>query len=88
MCQQTGKDYFMFEKQKISIAGEALEKLQKENKYESRPAQILTQLQVALRLVKIRTIRDDIYVSRLADDYCEFITSDNPLFTQTLIVDT
>ena len=79
MCQQTGKDYFMFEKQKISIAGKTLEQLQKENKYESRPAQVLTQLQVALRLIKFRTIRDGIYVSKLVDENCEFITSDNPV---------
>jgi len=79
MCQQTGKDYFMFEKQKISIAGKTLEQLQKENKYESRPAQVLTQLQVALRLIKLRTIRDGIYVSKLVDENCEFITSDNPV---------
>ena len=79
MCQQTGKDYFMFEKQKISVAGKTLEQLQKENKYENRPAQILTQLQVALRLIKLRTIRDGIYVSKLVDENCEFITSDNPV---------
>jgi hypothetical protein len=79
MCQQTGKDYFMFEKQKILIAGKTLEQLQKENKYESRPAQVLTQLQVALRLIKLRTIRDGIYVSKLVDQNCDFITSDNPV---------
>lgn len=79
MCQQTGKYYFMFEKQKISVAGKTLEQLQKENKYENRPAQILTQLQVALRLIKLRTIRDGIYVSKLVDENCEFITSDNPV---------
>lgn len=79
MCQQTGKDYFMFEKQQISVAGKTLEQLQKENKYENRPAQILTQLQVALRLIKLRTIRDGIYVSKLVDENCEFITSDNPV---------
>lgn len=78
-CQQIGKDYFIFEKKKISIAGKTLEQLQKENKYESRPAQVLTQLQVALQLIKLRTIRDGIYVSKLVDDNCEFITSDNPV---------
>jgi len=79
MCQQTGKDFFMFEKQKISIAGKTLEQLQKENKYENRPAQVLLQLQVALRLVKLRTIRDGICISKLVDDNSEFITSDNPV---------
>jgi hypothetical protein len=39
----------------------------------------LTQLQVALRLIKLRTIRDGIYVSKLVEDNHEFITSDNPV---------
>jgi hypothetical protein len=30
LCQQTGKEYFMFGKQKISIAGKSLEQLQKD----------------------------------------------------------
>lgn len=79
MCQQTGQDYYLLGEQKISIKGKTLEQLQKAHKYENRPAQILTQLQVALRLVKLRSIRDGIYISKLVDDNCEFITSDNPV---------
>lgn len=79
LCEQTGRDYFIFEKQKISFAGKTLEQLQKENRYESRPAQIITQLQVALRLIRLRTIRDGIYISKLVDDGCDFITCDNPV---------
>lgn len=79
LCQQTGKDYFTFEGTKISIAEKTLEQLQKENKIESRPAQVITQLQIALKLIKLRSVRDGIYVSKLVDDDCEFVTSDNPV---------
>ena len=79
LCQQTGKDYFTFEGAKISIADKSLEQLQKEYRIESRPAQVITQLQVALRLIKVRSVRDGIYVSKLIDDDCEFVTSDNPV---------
>jgi DnaJ-domain-containing protein 1 len=79
MCQQTGNDYFMFEEQKISIVGKTLEQLKKENKDVNRPAQILTQLKVALQLINIRVIKDGIYVSKLIDNNDELITSDNPV---------
>jgi len=79
LCEQTGKDYFLFEGTKISIAGKSLEQIQREHKNESRPSQVITQLQVALKLIKIRSVRDGIYVSKLVDDDCEFVTSDNPV---------
>ncbi|PVY39489.1 DUF4238 domain-containing protein [Pontibacter virosus] len=79
LCQQTGKDFYIFENEKISIKGKTLEQLKKENKSESRPAQVLTQLKVALRLIKLRTERDGIFVSKLVDGKSEFITSDNPV---------
>jgi hypothetical protein len=78
-CKQTGKNYFMFEKAKISIANKTLEQLQKESRVETRPDMVLTQLQVALNLINLRSVRDGIYVSKLMDDDCEFITSDNPV---------
>ncbi len=79
MCLQTGKDYFMFEEQKISIAGKTLEQLKKEHKEESRPDLVLMQLRVALSLIKLRVPRDGIYVSKLQEDQNEFLTSDNPV---------
>jgi len=84
ICQQTGKDFFMFEDQKISIAGKTLEQLQKENIIENRPTQIIAQLEVALKLIRLRTIRDGIYISRLVDDNCGFITSDNPVICSNI----
>ena len=79
LCQQTSQDYFMFEDQKISIKGKSLEQIQKENKYENRPGQVLVQLQVAMRLIELRLQNDGIMVSKLLDDENEFVTSDNPV---------
>ena len=79
LCQQTGKDYFMFEEEKVSISGKTLEQLKKENKVEARQGQVLTQLQTAFKLINLRKTRDGIFISKLDDDNCEFITSDNPI---------
>ena len=84
LCKQNGKDYFNFDGAKISIAGKTLEQFQKENKNASRPVQVVTQIQVAMELIKIRSFRDGIYVSKLADDDCEFVTSDNPVSCRNL----
>jgi hypothetical protein len=79
LAEQNGFDYFMLEKEKISIAGKTLEQIQKEFKYESRPSQIITQLEVALNLIKLRMVGDSIMVVKLIDENVEFITSDNPV---------
>lgn len=73
-----GFDYFNFEGQKISIANKTLDQLQKEYKYESRPNQVITQLEIALKLIRWRMEKDGIMIIKLADD-SEFITSDNPV---------
>jgi hypothetical protein len=79
MCKETGHNSFMFESQEISIAGKTLEQVQKEYKVDNRPSQIFAQLKVAHRLIDLRLIKDGIYVIKLDDDNCEFITSDNPV---------
>jgi hypothetical protein len=78
VCEQTGKDFFEFEGQKISIAGKKLDELIKEHTDENRPIQVLTQLEVAMKLINVRQIRDGILVFKLCDEV-EFITSDNPV---------
>lgn len=78
LATDNGFDYFMFENEKISIANKTLEQLQQEYKYESRPSQVITQLQVALDLIKWRIEKDTIMIIKLMDD-SEFITSDNPV---------
>jgi len=84
LCQQAGKDYFMFEGIKISIKDKTLEELLKEHKVENRPGQVITQLEVALKLIQVRVKSDNIFISKLVDDDCELITSDNPVVLQNI----
>lgn len=79
LCEKMGKDYFIFEGEKISIAGKTLKEFHKTYKMENRPAQMLIQLELAFKLIKLRTVKDGIYVVRLEDENHEFITSDNPV---------
>lgn len=79
LCEQTGKDYFMFEGEKISIAGKTLEQFTKEFNEQRQPNMILTQLEVAFELIKIRLQQDSITVVNLGDENLEFIISDNPV---------
>ena len=84
LCQQAGKDYFLFEGTKISIKDKSLDDLLKEHKVENRPGQVITQLEVALKLIQIRTKSDNIFISKLSDEESEFITSDNPVVLQNI----
>lgn len=80
LAKQAGTDFFMFEEKKISIAGKTEKQLLNEFKLEDRPSQVITQLEVALRLINIRSERDGINVIKLNDELDnEFITSDNPV---------
>ncbi len=79
LCEQTGKDYFLFEDQKLSIAGKTLEEFTKEYNNENQPRMVLLQLDVAMKLIKARVATDGIMVSKLVEDGAEFITSDNPV---------
>ncbi len=84
LCEQTGKDYFTYEGTKISIKDKKLDDFLKENKMENRPAQVMSQLEVALKLIQVRVKSDNIYLSTLVDEGCEFITSDNPVILQNI----
>lgn len=77
--EQTGKDYFTFEGEKISIAGKTLEQFTKEFNEERQPHMILTQLEVAFKLINIRLQIDAITVVKLEDENLEYIISDNPV---------
>lgn len=79
LCEQTGKDYFTFEGEKISIAGKTLEQFTKEFNEKRQPQMILTQLEVAFKLINIRLQIDAITVVKLEDDNLEYIISDNPV---------
>lgn len=80
LAKQAGTNFFMFEKERISIEGKTEDQLLNEFKLENRPSQVMTQLQIALRLIDVRSKRDGINVIKLNDgNDNEFITSDNPV---------
>lgn len=80
LCHRTGKNYFMFEKQKISIEGKSLEQLTTEYSSEQQPYMVMTQLETAFKLIDLRINNfDGIVVSKLGEDNAQFITSDNPV---------
>lgn len=78
MCQRTGKDYFDFEGEKISIKDKTLDGLIKEHTDSTRPLHVVSQLDIAMKLIKLRVERDGISVFKLNCD-AEFITTDNPV---------
>lgn len=78
MCQQMGSETFSFEGEQISINGKSLEQLQNEWHTNAKNGILLTQLDVANKLIAHRISSDSIMVSKLEDDR-EFITSDNPV---------
>lgn len=78
LCQQTGKDYFIFDGVKMSIAGKTLDEFTNEFNKKNQARMILTQLMVAFRLIEIR-LNDSICVVRIDDEDMEFVTSDNPV---------
>jgi len=79
ICKQTGKDYFMYENEKISIAGKSLEEFAKEFNDTRQPLMILEQLETAYKLIALRTKFDAIVVAKLNSENCEYVTSDNPV---------
>jgi len=78
LCKQTGKEYFMFEDEKIMLNGRNAEQLLIDHKKESRVPQVITQLDVALRLIQTRK-NDSIQVIKIKKNGPEYITSDNPV---------
>ncbi len=78
LCKQTGKDYFMFDNEKIMLNGRNAEQLIIDHKKENRVPQVLVQLDVALKLMQIRK-NDSIQVIKIKQNGPEYITSDNPV---------
>lgn len=79
LCKHAGIDHFMFEGEKISIAERTIDDSFKQFKFENRPIQVISQMQIALKLIKLKSSRDGIFVIKLNDTDSEFITSDNPV---------
>ena len=79
MCKQTGKDYYMFEDERHSIAGQTLEEHLALYKKENQPSMVIQQLEVASKLISLRLKNDKICVYKLLSDKSELLTSDNPV---------
>lgn len=79
LCEQTGKDYFNYEGEKISIAGKNLKEFTKKFNDERQPGMILIQLETAFKLITLRNKFDAIVVAKLNNENCEYVTSDNPV---------
>ncbi|MGB3345414.1 MAG: DUF4238 domain-containing protein [Aequorivita sp.] len=78
-CKQTGKDYFTLGEENISIAEKTLDEFTRDYNKERQPGMILTQLEVAIKLIAIRVKNDSICVIRIDDEDLELVTSDNPV---------
>jgi len=82
LCKQENKDYFLFKEARYSIKGKTLKEIQNEFKKNEKDLEILTQLDVALRLAEIRCF-DGIIVTKVQpEDY--LITSDNPVILSNI----
>jgi Protein of unknown function (DUF4238) len=79
LAKEVGKYSMSFDGTEISFKGKSLKELQSELRTENRPGYVLTQLQVALKLIQHRIHSDGIQIGSLTDDDTEFITSDNPV---------
>jgi len=85
LCKQTGQDSFMFENINYSINGKTLKEIQTEFRNKGKEPQVLTQLEIAFKLIDIRKY-DGIFVSKLDPGY-QLITSDNPVILSNISQD-
>ena len=77
-CELTGKTKFDFDGKKISIEGRSLQEFSNDFFKSTQPAMVLTQLEVAYKLIPLKINDSLICVEKLEGDL-EFITSDNPV---------
>lgn len=82
--KQTGQKETKIEGDVYIIDGKTVDQLIAEYIANNKSNQVISQLNIALKLVSIRLERDNIYVFKLEDGDQEFITSDNPVILQNL----
>jgi len=82
--QKTGQQEAEIEGDVYVIKDKSPEQLVKEYKANNKSHQIVTQLDVALKLVSLRKERDNVYIFKLEEGEQQFITSDNPVILQNL----
>lgn len=86
LCEQTGLDYFMFEDEKLFIAGKTHKEFTTEFNKMRQPGMILTQLETAFKLIALRVMNDSISVVKIEGENLEFVTSDNPVIAKNMNV--
>lgn len=88
MCIQatnhTGQKETTIEGDVYVIEGKTVDQLIAEYVENNKSHQVITQLNIALKLVSVRLQSDNVYIFKLEDGEQEFITSDNPVKLQNL----
>ena len=84
LCKQTGQDTFDFDGEIHSIKGKTLEELRREFRQRGQPGQVITQLELALRLGQAKQNDFGIVVVTLDEAAGDYITSDNPVVIWSL----
>ena len=82
LCEQNGTDSFTLEGEKISIKGRELNEHVKEFNKARQPGMILTQLEVAMKLIKLRLANDTICIVKIEGEGQELFTCDNPVIAR------
>lgn len=79
LCKQFNVDYYTDPNgNKVNIKDKTLKELQRNRKDEIRIPFVLTQLEIALKLIE-QKVNDNIYVFKIENEI-DYITSDNPVF--------
>ncbi len=88
MCIQatnhTGQKDAKIEGDVYVIEGKTVDQLIAEYIENNKSHQVISQLNIALKLVSVRLKNDNVYIFKLEDGEQEFITSDNPVKLQNL----
>lgn len=79
LCRQNNNSLIKIREHKISIEDKSLEQIQNERKKAIKPHLVITQIKEAFKLIEYRVKNDFIFVTKLMEDDCEYITSDNPV---------
>lgn len=80
--KQTGQKETKIEGDTYIIEGKTVDQLIKEYISNNKSHQVISQLNIALKLVAVRLKSDNVYIFKLEDGEQEFITSDNPVILQ------
>jgi hypothetical protein len=83
-CNHTGKKDIQIEGDLYVVEGKTVDHLIAEYITNNKSHQVITQLQIALKLVSVRLRSDNVYIFKLEEGEQEFITSDNPVKLQNL----